>query len=137
AWFVVTSISTICLYLAYGIPVFLNLRNRLRSGAAGFSPPNGSGGLKPAAPHYEFMTKDLAPWTLGRWSPLLNAIAIVWIVFITFVFVLPPNELVLWTMLGVAVLLTLYWQLLAKRTFRTELPQPSPALKSTSSIQSG
>ncbi len=118
AWFVVTSISTICLYLAYGIPVFLNLRNRLR----------GKG---------EFMTKDVAPWTLGRWSPLLNVIAIVWIIFITFVFVLPPNELVLWTMLGVAVLLTLYWQLLAKRTFRTELPQPSPALKSTSSIQSG
>jgi amino acid transporter len=118
AWFVVTSISTICLYLAYGIPVFLNLRNRLRRKG-------------------EFMTKDVAPWTLGRWSPLLNVIAIVSIVFITFVFVLPPNELVLWTMLGVAVLLTLYWQLLAKRTFRTELPQPSPALKSTSSIQSG
>src|SRR5262249_32318130 len=29
AWFVVTSISTICLYLAYGIPIFLHIRNRL------------------------------------------------------------------------------------------------------------
>ena len=98
AWFVVTSISTICLYLAYGIPIYLNLRNRLRRSG-------------------EFMTGDLAPWTLGRWSPLLNAIAILWIIFITLVFMLPPNELVLWTMLAMGLLLTLYWQVSAKRTF--------------------
>ena len=98
AFFIVTSISTICLYLAYGIPIYLNLRNRLRR--------NG-----------EFMTRDIAPWTLGRWSPLLNAIAIVWIIFITIVFMLPPNELVLWTMVAVTVLLMLYWLLRAKRTF--------------------
>ena len=33
AWFVVTSISTICLYLAYGIPILLNLRNRCAAAA--------------------------------------------------------------------------------------------------------
>jgi len=102
AWFVVTSISTICLYLAYGIPIYLNLRNRLRRSG-------------------EFMTRDLAPWTLGSWSPLLNAIAILWIIFITLVFMLPPNELVLWTMLAMGLLLTLYWQVYAKRTFRTDV----------------
>ena len=45
------------------------------------------------------MTGETAPWTLGRWSPAINAIAIVWIAIITIVFMLPPNELVLWTML--------------------------------------
>jgi len=98
AWFVVTSISTICLYLAYGIPIYLNLRNRLRRKG-------------------EFMTREIAPWTLGRWSAPLNMIAIVWIVFITIVFMLPPNELVLWTMFAVAISLTLYWWGYAKRAF--------------------
>lgn len=98
AWFVVTSISTICLYLAYGIPIYLNARNRRRREG-------------------EFMTKEIAPWSLGRWSPLLNAIAIAWIAFITIIFMLPPNELVLWTMIGVGIALTLYWLLSARVHF--------------------
>jgi amino acid transporter len=98
AWFVVTSISTICLYLAYGIPIYLNLRNRLR----------GSG---------ESMTPAVAAWSLGRWSPIVNAIAIAWIALITIVFMLPPNELVLWTMIAVAAGLTLLWKLSARSRF--------------------
>ncbi len=98
AWFVVTSISTICLYLAYGIPIYLNLRNRRRRRG-------------------EFMTSKTAFWSLGRWSSAINAIAIVWIVLITIVFMLPPNELVLWTMLALAILLTLHWRLSASRRF--------------------
>jgi amino acid transporter len=98
AFFVVTSISTICLYLAYGIPIVLNLRNRMR----------GRG---------EFMTKANALWSLGRWSPAINAIAIVWIAIITVVFMLPPNELVLWTMLALAIVLTLLWKWSARRRF--------------------
>ena len=92
AWFVVTSISTICLYLAYGIPILLHLRNRL--------------------PRQE------TPWTLGRFSPFVNVVAIVWIAIITVVFMLPPNELVLWTMLFVAVALTAYWLVSARQRFR-------------------
>jgi len=80
AWFVVTSISTICLYLAYGIPIFLKLRHGLNANA---------------------------PWTLGRFSTFINVIAIVWIAIITVVFMLPPNELVLWTMLAIGVLLAI------------------------------
>lgn len=91
AFYVVTSISTIALYLAYVIPIFLNLRNRIR----------GRG---------EHMTFVLAPWSLGRWGSLINAIAIAWCAFIVVVFMLPPNELVLWTMIGVAVALAGYWQ---------------------------
>jgi amino acid transporter len=99
AWFVVTSISTICLYLAYGIPVYLNLRNRRR----------GKG---------EWMTPGVARWSLGRWSPMINAIAILWVIVITVIFMLPPNELVLWTMLAVALLLAAYWRVGAGRRFR-------------------
>jgi amino acid transporter len=78
AWYVVTSISTICLYLAYGIPIWLKLRRGLKADA---------------------------PWSLGRWSPVVNVIALIWIAIITIVFMLPPNELVLWTMLAVFVLM--------------------------------
>ena len=58
-----------------------------------------------------------APWSLGRWSAPVNVIAIVWVAFIVVVFALPPNELVLWTMLLVAVLLALYWRLAARQHF--------------------
>jgi amino acid transporter len=98
AFSVVTSISTITLYLAYVIPIYLNWRNRRR----------GRG---------EFATARTALWSLGRFSPAVNVIAIVWVIFITIVFALPPNELVLWTMLLVALLLAAYWQLSARRRF--------------------
>ncbi len=91
AFYVVTSISTIALYLAYVIPIFLNLRNRLR----------GRG---------EHMTPLLAPWSLGRWGTLVNAIAIAWCAVIAIIFMLPPNELVLWTMVAFALALAAYWQ---------------------------
>jgi amino acid transporter len=105
AYSVVTSISTITLYLAYGIPIWLNLRNRWR----------GRG---------QFITREDALWNLGRWSPLINGIAIGWIVLLSVVFVLPPNELVLWTMVLVAAGLAAYWYLAAGRHFRG--PDRSP-----------
>ena len=95
---VVTSISTIALYLAYGIPVLLNLRNRVR----------GRG---------EFATPGNAAWSPGRFAPFLNAIAVLWVGFIAIVFCLPPNELVLWTMALVCLGLAGYWLLSARRTF--------------------
>jgi amino acid transporter len=98
AFSVVTSISTITLYLAYVIPIYLNWRNRRR----------GRG---------EFATAATAPWSLGAFSPVINVIAIVWVIVITIVFALPPNELVLWTMLLVGLLLTAYWHLSARRRF--------------------
>jgi len=98
AFFVVTSISTITLYLAYMFPIYLNWRNKRRG-------------------HGEFTTPETAPWSLGKWGPVLNVIAIIWVLIISVVFSLPPNELVLWTMVGLAILLMLYWQLVAKRSF--------------------
>jgi amino acid transporter len=98
AYYVVTSISTITLYLAYMFPIYLNWRNRRR----------GQG---------EYATPATAAWSLGRWGPTLNLIAIGWVLFLTVIFSLPPNELVLWTMLALTIGLILYWQLAAKRSF--------------------
>jgi amino acid transporter len=98
AFTVLTSASTITLYLAYGIPVALNLRNRLRRRG-------------------EHATPETAPWNLKRSATLINILAIMWILFITVVFALPPNELVLWTTLLVALALAAYWLLYARRHF--------------------
>jgi amino acid transporter len=99
AYAVITSISTITLYLAYAIPIYLNWRNRRRRRG-------------------ESTTPATAPWTLGGAGRFVNAIALGWVIVLTVVFSLPPNELVLWTMLAVAAGLSLGWWLRARRTFR-------------------
>jgi amino acid transporter len=99
AYFVITSVSTITLYLAYVIPVYLNWRNKRRRRG-------------------EFTTPQTAPWNLGRWGTPINLVAIGWTVFITIIFSIPPNELVLWTMLGIALMLGIYWKAYAARHFR-------------------
>ncbi|MFO0590226.1 MAG: amino acid permease [Polyangiaceae bacterium] len=98
AYFVVTSISTITLYLAYGIPILLLLRNRLRKRGATLD--NGE-----------------APWNLGRAGKAINAVAVVWVALITVIFCLPPNELVLWSMIALGVLLAAGWWISARRHF--------------------
>jgi amino acid transporter len=98
AYSVVTSISTITLYLAYVIPIWLNWRNRARHRG-------------------EYATRATAPWSLGRFGPTINAVAILWVIVISVIFALPPNELVLWTMLLLAGLIALYWALWARRRF--------------------
>lgn len=97
AYSVVTSISTIALYLAYGIPIYLNFRNRRRG----------------RGEH----TSERSAWTLGRFAPFVNGVALVWVAFICVVFSLPPNELVLWTMLAFALLLAVYWAVRARSRF--------------------
>ncbi len=95
---VIVSMSTTALYLAYAIPVYLNWRNKRK----------GQG---------EFTTKETAPWSLGKWGPVLNVICFLWVVFITILFSIPPNELAGWTMITLAVLLVLYWQVSERRRF--------------------
>jgi amino acid transporter len=101
AFSVVTSISTIALYLAYVIPVFLNWRNRRKQKG-------------------EFVSRGNAPWNLGKWSSLINVVAMVWTVFICIVFSIPPNELVLWTMVLLAILLAIYWMAGPRRHFHVK-----------------
>ena len=95
---VIVSMSTTALYLAYAIPVYLNWRNKRK----------GQG---------EFTTKETAPWSLGKWGPVLNVICFLWVAFITILFSIPPNELAGWTMITLAVLLVLYWQVSERRRF--------------------
>jgi amino acid transporter len=99
AFTVLTSISTITLYLAYGIPIYLNLRNRARLCG-------------------EFTTRATAAWSLGRWGPAIGLVALLWVAVISVIFSLPPNELVLWTMLALAVVLVAYWIGNARSRFR-------------------
>jgi amino acid permease (GABA permease) len=63
AYLAVTSIAVIGLYIAYVTPVLLRRLNR------DFTP---------------------GPWHLGRWSPLIGWIAVIWVIFICILFVLPP-----------------------------------------------
>lgn len=96
AYSVIVSISTIGLYLSYGIPLFLKLRAQL----------NGS-----------WTTANNGPWNLGKWSVLVNAVGLLWILFITVLFVAPPNEMTGYTMLGVTILLVSYYLVSARRWF--------------------
>jgi amino acid transporter len=90
--------ATATLYLAYVIPIWLNWLKRLRRRG-------------------EYATRVTAPWSLGRFGPAINTVAILWVIVITVVFALPPNELVLWTMLLLGGLIALYWWLSARRRF--------------------
>ena len=96
-------------------PIYLNWGNRRRRRGECAEPAN-------------------TPWSLGRWSAAFNVVAILWVTFIAVVFVLPPNELVLWTMLAVAFALDAYWRLSAHRfvgPMTTTLPA-SPSAQSPS-----
>jgi amino acid transporter len=99
AFSVITSVSTIALYLAYAAPIYLNLRNKLRE-------------------RHEYTTAMTATWHLGGWGVWLNALALAWVGVMTVVFFLPPNELVLWALLGLLATLAVYWEASAKRTFK-------------------
>jgi amino acid transporter len=66
----VTSVATIGLYIAYILPVIL----RLRAGDS-FDP---------------------GPWSLGRWHKPLNVIAIIWVAFISVLFILPTTDTAVW-----------------------------------------
>lgn len=111
AYTLITSISTIALYIAYILPVYLNWRNKRRNKG-------------------EFATRETAPWSLGKWGAIVNCLAIAWVIAITVIFSVPPNELVLWTMLIMLVKLGLYWKFWAKSRFRGPNPGDEAQLRS-------
>jgi amino acid transporter len=107
---VIVAVSTTALYLAYGIPIYLNLRNKL----------SGKG---------EFATPETAPWSLKGLGTIVNVLAIAWIVFITILFSIPPNELAGWSMIILVVFMVAYWQLDAKRRFAGPKPSAEEELR--------
>jgi len=92
---VIVSISTIGLYVSYGIPILLGLLAQ-RSGK----------------------WTHRGPWHLGKWSMTNAVIAILWIVFISVLFVAPPNELTGYTFAGLTVLLVIYYFTNVRHWFR-------------------
>jgi amino acid permease (GABA permease) len=99
AYAAVTSIAVIGLYIAYVMPTFL----RLRQGAA-FQP---------------------GPWSLGRWSRPIGIIAVIWVVFITILFMLPTVSPITktnfnYTIVAVLVVVgfaSIYWFVSARNWF--------------------
>src|SRR5580693_807107 len=99
AYAAVTAIAVIGLYIAYVAPTFLRLRQgeNFRRG----------------------------PWHLGRWSYLVGWIAVIWVVFITILFMLPTASPIGWgnfnyTVIAVLVVLGfagIYWLVSAKNWF--------------------
>jgi amino acid transporter len=92
---VVTSISVIGLYFSYVIPVYLSYRSR-----------NSAAALRKG------------PWHLGRYSAPINLIAIAWVVFIGIVLSLPDNMRPGKTILGLVVLLVVWYALRERRRFK-------------------
>ncbi len=100
AYAAVTSIAVIGLYVAYVLPTLLRL---LRG--ADFQP---------------------GPWHLGRWSRPIGIIAVVWVAFISILFMLPTASPVTaktfnYTVIAVLVVLgfaTIYWFASARRWFK-------------------
>jgi amino acid transporter len=68
---VVTSLSVISIYCSYGIPILLKAAAQAR-------------GL--------WRTEDNGPWSLGKWSFPVNMVALLWIVFVTILFVVAPSD---------------------------------------------
>jgi amino acid transporter len=92
---VVTSLSTVALYLAYIIPIVLSARAR------------SSGSNWPS----------MSVWTLGRWGMPVNVVAIIYTVLISIVLVMPPNELAGKTLGGVIAALLLIYVFEARRKY--------------------
>lgn len=100
AYGAVTSINVIGITPAYGLPILLRLRAGRR-----FAP---------------------GPWNLGRWSTVVDVIAVVWIAFVTVLFCLPQRSPVTvasfnYAPIALAIVLALatIWWFLARRSYNT------------------
>jgi hypothetical protein len=53
---------------------------------------------------------ERGPWHLGACSSAANIVAMAWVVVVTVLFVLPPNEVAGYMFAGTLVVLTVYWR---------------------------
>lgn len=83
---VMTALAVILLYASYGLPIAVGLVARARG-----------------------RWTRRGPWDLGRASPLVNGIALVWIAGVSVLFVLPPNVPVGIAFAVLLSLLGIYW----------------------------
>ena len=90
---VVTSLSTVALYVAYVIPVALGLRG-----------------------HKSWRIDSL--WNLGRWSKPVALLAVAYTLFICIVLVAPPNELAGKTFAGTVIALAVIYVVYVRHRYR-------------------
>ena len=108
AYVAVTSIAVIGLYIAYAIPIFLRQ----------FSP--------------DF---KIGPWHLGAWSRPIGWIAVIWVALISILFMLPTATPITLTnfnyapvaVLGVLVIVTIWWLASARHWFKGPIIQGTEA----------
>jgi amino acid transporter len=90
---IVTAISTIFLYAAYGICIYLGIRTT------------------------EWL--DHRVWSLGRWSKPIATVAVFWVVVLMILFSFPTSGNISWPfMIGAVVLLAIYYYAWAKSRFQ-------------------
>ena len=90
---IVTAISTIFLYAAYGVPIWLGLTTDEWKGER--------------------------VWSLGRWSKPIAVIALLWIVVLMFLFSFPTSGNISWPfMVAIVVFLLIYYYGWARRSFK-------------------
>lgn len=94
----VVSIATITLYLSYGLPIF----GRLFAEARG-------------------QRLEQGPWHLGRWGKLVSWVAVIWVLFVSIVFVLPPNHQAGMAMVWVGIALSVLWFAQVSKRFKGPL----------------
>ena len=108
AYLAVTSIAVIGLYIAYVLPIFLR----------------------------QFSTDfKTGPWHLGAWSRPIGWIAVVWTVFISVLFMLPTSTPITLqgfnytpvVVLGVIVIVTIWWLASARHWFKGPVVQGTEA----------
>src|SRR5262249_5010001 len=103
AYAVVTSLSTIGLYISYILPVWLVWRAR-RAGAQ----------------------LERGPWHLGRYSSLINVVAILWVIFLCVVLSLPDQQRAGKTFAAFTALLGLWYLLRERHRFNGPLWSNQP-----------
>ena len=95
AYDAVTALSTVALYLSYGLPIALGFVARLQG-----------------------KWTALGPWNIGRAGLPVAAIATLWILFAATVCVVPPNEIVGVTLGIILALLAATYGVTVRRRFR-------------------
>lgn len=89
-----TALSTVALYVSYGLPVLMGLLARRRG------------------------WPRVGPWTLGRFGGVVNALAVGWIVVVSLAMSFPPTEIAGLMMVIVLIVLGLGWVLIARTRFK-------------------
>ncbi|WP_239615004.1 amino acid permease [Cohnella mopanensis] len=101
-----TAVSVVGLYVAYGIPIVLKMMAKAQG---------------------KFQAKHLGPWHLGKYSDFIGTLAVLWIVFISVIMVIPPNEMAGYALGGMVVLLII----MDFAYYRKNFPGPQAALNTS------